>query len=306
MLHSRILEVIAASPMLKALHRIFSKNKHNYFLENTKFTPLAEVTIFIAIISALFAGIYILEFFFQLSTLIQFLSDIASPIKISPVEELGSTSRHINSLFFINISLYLGWLFFAYQNLYSLGFKTTSTPRNVVLENLIPVINLRGIYVYLKEIWLNTVDSTQWVLIKAWWFTALLLTALKLIGGFNALKVLRTLSNYETQHLERYYEIVTMLVLSCTILLLSALFFVITIRIVIKVTTLQRKRSQVPNLPVSLDTNTITDKKLANKKSLSIISKIIFLVIALLILTPLLIAFHMVFQALSEKAISQF
>ena len=92
---------------------------------------------------------------------------------------------------------YLWWFYRAYKNLKTLGIALKSTPRMVIVNFFIPIINFWRPYFVAMEIWNNSDPSTLLateqegshsqgsVIVKLWWITTLLgifLTIIESIG----------------------------------------------------------------------------------------------------------------------------
>ena len=88
---------------------------------------------------------------------------------------------------------FLWWFYRAYKNLKTLGIALKSTPRKVIVNFFIPIINFWRPYFAAMEIWNNSDPSTLLttehsrgsVIVKLWWITTLLgifLTILESVG----------------------------------------------------------------------------------------------------------------------------
>jgi hypothetical protein len=92
---------------------------------------------------------------------------------------------------------FLWWFYRAYKNLKTLGIALKSTPRMVIVNFFIPIINFWRPYFAAMEIWNNSDPSTllatehegchsrDSVIVKLWWITTLLgisLTVLESVG----------------------------------------------------------------------------------------------------------------------------
>ena len=92
---------------------------------------------------------------------------------------------------------FLWWFYRAYKNLKTLGIALKSTPRMVIVNFFIPIINFWRPYFAAMEIWNNSNPSTLLateqegrysrgsVIVKLWWITTLLgifLTVIESIG----------------------------------------------------------------------------------------------------------------------------
>lgn len=74
-----------------------------------------------------------------------------------------------DSLFWAAVVVFLIWFYQAYRNLYALDQETNTTPGVVVSECLVPIVNLRGPYINIRELWQKVVDPTNWQTVKTWW-----------------------------------------------------------------------------------------------------------------------------------------
>jgi hypothetical protein len=92
---------------------------------------------------------------------------------------------------------FLWWFYRAYKNLKTLGIALKSTPRRVIVNFFIPIINFRKPYFAAMEIWNNSDPSSLLateqegrhsrgsVIVKLWWITTLIgifLTILESVG----------------------------------------------------------------------------------------------------------------------------
>jgi hypothetical protein len=92
---------------------------------------------------------------------------------------------------------FLWWFYRAYKNLKTLGIALKSTPRRVIVNFFIPIINFWRPYFAAMEIWNNSDPSTllatepegrhsrDTVIVKLWWITTLIgifLTILESVG----------------------------------------------------------------------------------------------------------------------------
>jgi hypothetical protein len=92
---------------------------------------------------------------------------------------------------------FLWWFYRAYKNLKTLGIALKSTPKRVIVNFFIPIINFWRPYFAAMEIWNNSDPSTLLateqearhsrgsVIVKLWWITTLLgifLTVLESVG----------------------------------------------------------------------------------------------------------------------------
>jgi Domain of unknown function (DUF4328) len=92
---------------------------------------------------------------------------------------------------------FLWWFYRAYKNLKTLGIALKSTPRRVIVNFFIPIINFWKPYFATMEIWNNSDSSTLLateqegrhsrgsVIVKLWWITTLIgifLTILESVG----------------------------------------------------------------------------------------------------------------------------
>ncbi|MEP6577009.1 MAG: DUF4328 domain-containing protein [Nitrososphaerota archaeon] len=92
---------------------------------------------------------------------------------------------------------FLWWFYRAYKNLKTLGIALKSTPRRVIVNFFIPIINFWKPYFAAMEIWNNGDPSTLLateqegrhsrgsVIVKLWWITTLIgifLTILESVG----------------------------------------------------------------------------------------------------------------------------
>jgi hypothetical protein len=92
---------------------------------------------------------------------------------------------------------FLWWFYRAYKNLKTLGIALKSTPRRVIVNFFIPIINFWKPYFATMEIWNNSDPSTLLateqegrhsrgsVIVKLWWITTLIgifLTILESVG----------------------------------------------------------------------------------------------------------------------------
>ena len=92
---------------------------------------------------------------------------------------------------------FLWWFYRAYKNLKTLGIALKSTPRRVIVNFFIPIINFWKPYFAAMEIWNNSDPSTllateqegrhsrSSVIVKLWWITTLIgifLTILESVG----------------------------------------------------------------------------------------------------------------------------
>ena len=92
---------------------------------------------------------------------------------------------------------FLWWFYRAYKNLKTLGIALKSTPRRVIVNFFIPIINFWKPYFAAMEIWNNSDPSTLLateqegryskgsVIVKLWWITTLIgifLTILESVG----------------------------------------------------------------------------------------------------------------------------
>lgn len=256
------------------------KISHNYYLPNTQFTSLKILRIILSILLLLFIVLYISEFYFQLRELIRFIQSVSTnsfPAIVfrSPILKFfGETFTFINILFVLTIPLYLIWLFLAYQNLYSLGFKTTRTPTTVVIENLAPGANIWGIYVGLRELGRKVSKLGTRICINMWWFLACVLILLKSSREFREYNALYTLSSlsgylYDNDPYFNYRIEITIrhLSWSCIILSLSVVFLIMLVTIVNKISSAEQRSINMPIPKVLIDGNTITDNALATQES---------------------------------------
>ncbi len=78
-----------------------------------------------------------------------------------------------DSLFWAAVVIFLVWFYQAYRNLYALDQETANTPGAVIGECIVPIVNLRGPYINMREIWQKVVDPTNWQTVKTWWGSAI-------------------------------------------------------------------------------------------------------------------------------------
>lgn len=275
--------------------------KAKYFLQDTKFFSLKSLRVFLLAALVFLAFLYLGAFIFQANELIGFSSSSHLPAHYYSILNSFGANLYVNLLFWITVGLYLSWIFIAYRNLYSFGTVTTRTPRTVLLEHITPIVNVWGLYIAINELWRRTVKASSSILIKLWWFIAMVITAIKAITilGLN-----HTLPNFSINiHVAQLYASTpewmmsltrAMLVESCLTFLCAAIFFTLTAIIVNKITLAEEKLALVPVQKFTLNDSVITNEHTANKQSYSYIvaiasiEAVIFLLLMLYILPILM------------------
>ncbi len=146
--------------------------KKSHFQLNVPFTSLKTLSLFLSI----YGVVAIAEI--CLVTLVVFIGNWAllnnnpaifnwlnNPI----ISWYDHNASLFDSLFWAAVVVFLIWFYQAYRNLYALDQETDTTPGIVVGECLVPIVNLRGPYINMREIWQKVVDSTNWQTVKTWW-----------------------------------------------------------------------------------------------------------------------------------------
>ena len=139
-----------------------------YFLPHTQFKSLVYLnnSIILCLVILIVEAVTVL--FNVGKGLNAYLNFLPTPL-VDPTSKWIIENKSIFSgVFYIMCILAILWLGRAYRNLYVWDIETANTPNNVMIESIIPIVNIKSVYVHLREIWQGTVNKDNWTLIKIW------------------------------------------------------------------------------------------------------------------------------------------
>lgn len=146
--------------------------KRSYFQLNVTFTSLKTLSLLLSIYSVVaIAEICLVTLIILIGNwaLLNNNPAIFNWLNNPIISWYENNAALFDSLFWAAVVVFLIWFYQAYRNLYALDQETDTTPGGVIGECLVPIVNLRGPYINMREIWQKVVDPTNWRIIKTWW-----------------------------------------------------------------------------------------------------------------------------------------